>query len=118
MIQHISMVRARTQTFDIALTDADGADYVLQTDDKLIFGIKKNYDDASYLLKKVLTSENATDTTGVYALTLAPDDTANMPCDDYCYDISLQSGDDCYSVIDCSHFKLLRNVTKMEAEET
>lgn len=114
MIQHISMVRARTQTFDIALTDADGADYVLQTGEKLIFGIKKNYNDTDYLLKKILTSENATNTTGVYTLTLVPDDTANMSCDQYCYDIGLQSGNDYYSVIDCSHFKLTHNVTKRE----
>lgn len=52
MKQNISIVRGRTQTFNIAVTDADGEAYTLESEEKLIFGVKKNYYDVSYLIEK------------------------------------------------------------------
>lgn len=115
MKQNISIVRGRTQTFNIAVTDANGEAYTLESEEKLIFGVKKNYYDVSYLIEKKLTSANATTDAGVYALKILPEDTKDLACGEYCYDVGLQSGSDYYSVIECSHFKVEHNVTGKEA---
>ena len=56
MEQKLSIVRGRTETIHITMTDASGNAYVLGNEEKLIFGVKKNYYDASYLIKKILTN--------------------------------------------------------------
>lgn len=58
------MVRGRTRIFNVRVTDGTGAAYILGTGEKLIFGVKKNYFDSGYLIKKSITSVNATSEPG------------------------------------------------------
>jgi hypothetical protein len=116
MKQNVSMVRGRTRIFNVRVTDGTGAAYILGTGEKLIFGVKKNYFDSGYLIKKSITSVNATSEPGVYAVVIKPEDTASLTCDIYCYDVGLQSGSDYYSVIDCSHFVIEPNITGEEVQ--
>ena len=110
----IKMIRGTTMTLDIGLTDADGAAYTMGANDKLIFGVKSNPQNTAYDLKKVLTSSDA-QTGGSYKLSLTPSDTIDLPIGRYYYDVGLQSGSDYYTVIECSAFDLLTNITKKEA---
>lgn len=114
MEQKLSIVRGRTETIHITISDASGNAYVLGNEEKLIFGVKKNYYDASYLIKKTLTIHDVSSISGTYILTLKPEDTQYLRCDKYFYDVGLQSGNDYYTVIECSHFILERNVTIRE----
>lgn len=114
MEQKLSIVRGRTQTIHITITDASGNAYVLGNEEKLIFGVKKNYYDASYLIEKTLTIHDASPVSGTYILSLKPEDTQHLRCDKYCYDVGLQSENDYYTVIEYSHFILEQNVTNKE----
>lgn len=110
----IKMIRGTTMTLDIGLTDADGAVYTMGENDKLIFGVKSNPENTDYDLKKVLTASDG-QTDGSYKLSLTPGDTIDLPIGRYYYDVGLQSGTDYYTVIECSAFELLTNITKKEA---
>lgn len=113
-MENIKIVRGRSQTFVINVTDQDGEAYTLGSSEKLIFGVKKNYFDADYLITKTLTSANVADSGG-YTLKITPEDTANLSCGTYCYDVGLQSGTDYFTVIECSNFVLAHNVTHKES---
>ena len=114
--QPLNIVRSRTYKLKIRLTGSDGQPYTLQTDDKLIFGIKKNFSDPNYACKKVVTSDAAIpEQDGVYAIQIDPADTSSMyPCSEYFYDVGLQRGAAYYSVIDASRLYLRGNVTSKE----
>ena len=107
----ISITRGRTYMFDIYVKNSEGEPYVLQDDEKLIFGIKKLYTDPIYIFKKVLTINDATDT-GVYSLEIKPKDTLRLACGTYCFDVGMKREDDYFSVIDYSTLILEKNVTK------
>lgn len=109
--QPIEIVRGTTNSFDINLTDADGDAYVLQSGEKLIFGVKLSPCDTEYKLTKTLTSSDYDD--GVYVLEISPSDTINLPISDYYYDIGLQRGSDYYMVVGCNVFSLRKNITQM-----
>lgn len=110
MKQDIEIIRGTTNTFNIEVKDADGAAYALAGGEKLVFGVKANKSNTAYDIVKILTSENANPSSG-YELELCPEDTANLPCGRYCYDIGLQSGTDYYNIIECSHFIIAHNIT-------
>lgn len=111
MKSDISITRGRTYMFDICVKDSEGEPYVLQSDEKLIFGIKKLYTDPIYIFKKILTIDDATDT-GVYSLKIEPKDTLRLICGAYCFDVGMKREDDYFSVIDYSTLILEKNVTK------
>lgn len=112
MEQNLKMVRARTEVFNIALTDENGQPYVLTGNQKMIFGVKKDFADGNYMLKKEITSADATDNEGEYVLSIAAADTANVAWGKFFYDIGLQDGDNYYNVIEPSRFDIQPNVTK------
>lgn len=110
MRQDIEMIRGRTETLIIAVSDADGTDYTLAEGEVLRFGIKAGEGAENYLLVKELTTVHAVD--GGYALSLAPEDTEDLPAGRFKYDVGLQIGGDYYTVIPPSEFHLIGNVTE------
>ena len=109
MVQPIEMVRGTTNSILVTVYDDDGNLYPLKSGERLIFGVKSNRNNSACCIKKVLTEG-----TGEYAFSLSPADTENLSCGSLHYDVGLQIGSDYYSVIPCSPFTLLHNVTRRE----
>lgn len=108
MAQKIEVVRGTTNTINIAVRDSDGNAHMLGAGEVIVFGVKKNYEDEECLILKTITSL----VNGVGKLTLAPDDTAELACRKYVYDVGLKSGANYYSVIEASDFVVSANITK------
>ena len=108
MARILEIVRGTTNTFNIAVTDADGNPYTLESGEVLVFGIKdKPYRDEAVVVKKVTSG-----TDGVYAVTLHVEDTINLKYGEWFYDVGIRSGNDYHSVIEPSLFKIKANATK------
>ena len=108
MWNKIEIVRGTTVIIQIDVLDAEGNPYELQDGEKLIFGVKrKTADSADIIVKTASVSQD-----GAYTVTLIPEDTCELPCDKYVYDVGLQSGNDFYNVIESSPFVICGNVTK------
>ena len=108
MWNKIEIVRGTTVIIQIDVLDAEGNPYTLQTGEKLIFGVKRKVADAEEIIVKTASvSED-----GGYIVTLVPEDTLELPCDKYVYDVGLESGNDFYNVIEASPFVVCGNVTK------
>lgn len=108
MAQRIEIVRGTTETFAITVTDGNKNLYTLADGEVIKFGIKRKAEDKDPIfVKKAIQGEN-----GVYAITLAPSDTADLPCGKYLYDVGLQSGGAYHSIIKPSTFEILPNVTE------
>ena len=107
---HIEIVRGTTNSFGIVVTDHNGAPYVLEADQFLVFGIKINERDENRVLTKRITGS----VDGQYYLELSPADTANLPIGQYYYDVGLQHGNHVfYNVIESSPFIIKPNITKL-----
>ena len=103
----VEIVRGTTNTFEITVTNAFGELYNLGTNEKLLFGVKKEHTDKEYIfVKTVKVGEN-----GVYTVTLHPEDTELCSCCRYYYDVAIQSGDNFFNVIEASIFHIKENIT-------
>lgn len=104
----IEVVRGTTNTLKITVTDSSGELYNLDANEKMLFGVKKNHTDSTYIfIKTIETCEN-----GIYTVSLRPEDTELCDCCKYYYDVAIQSGDDFYNVIEASVFHVKKNITK------
>lgn len=100
-----------TNAINVVIYNDDGTVYSLETEDKLIFGVKKSLS-ADYIIKKVSTSDSK-DGDG-YNITLEPADTQNL-LGSYLYEIALQTASgEYYIVIDCSEFVVTNTLTQKE----
>lgn len=106
----VQIIRGTTNTFSITLTDANGKIYNLTSSEKLLFGVKKKYTDEEYLILKKVTG-----VANVYTVTIDPADTADLECGTYFYDVSVESGNNFYNVIESSKFDVRENITKWGA---
>lgn len=109
----IEIVRGTTNMIHIDVLDANGNPYTLQSGEKLIFGVKRNVTDEDEILVK--TASVAED--GGYVVNIAPNDTEDLKCGKYVYDVGLQSGDCFYNVIKATSFVIAGNVTKWGCAE-
>lgn len=108
MVQKVEIVRGTSNTLSIAVTDANGNPYTIVNGETVIFGVKKKVTDEELLIKKAAFVEDS----GVYTIRLYPEDTKNMPCGAYCYDVGLQSGENFYNIIETSPFVIHHEITK------
>lgn len=101
----ILLTRGDSAVLHVTITNgATGEDYALQETDKLILTVRKQASKLSpVVLEKVLT--------GSGDFILAPEDTEKLSIGTYKYDVELRIGTDVYTVIQCSEFKLLVEVT-------
>jgi hypothetical protein len=107
MAQKIEIVRGTTNTMQILVYDADGRPYNLASNEKVVFGIKKNPEDAVPLFQ--ITAEIVGD--GVFNVVLSPTHTENLDAGRYWYDVGLQRGEDFFNVIEPNPFIIQANIT-------
>lgn len=109
----LEITRGTTMTFLLTIQNDDGTTYILNDDEKLIFGVKLDPEKGDYLIKKIITAENAQGQ--AYLISLKPEDTQDMEFKDYRYDIGLQTAEgDYYMLVACSQFVVNKAVTAKE----
>lgn len=111
MRQDISVVRGTNNVFGLVVTNADGSPFKIADNQVLVFGVKKDCNNAKcILLKKILHTVEE----GTYYLEIVPSDTCELDTGRYFYDVGLQEGENTYfSVIETSVFEIKPNVTEL-----
>ena len=101
----IYLTKGDTAHLAVGITTAASGDaYLMQPDDTLIFTVRKQaYEASPVLLQKIVK--------GSSKIHLTPEDTAQLAPGSYKYDVELRTGADVYTVIQCSEFRLLVEVT-------
>lgn len=113
MKNEISIIKGTTCVIPLTITDEDGAEYVLEENEKIIFGVKQNPENTKYDIEKILTADNYDG--GSYVISVEPEDTVSLPFGRYWYDIGVQCvGGEYHMVIPCSEFWIERSVTSKE----
>lgn len=107
MKHDIEIIRGTTNLFAISIT-ADGEPYVPVDGDKIMFGVKKR----PHHTDCVLLKKESTVIEGVCYISLYPEDTIDLPCGKYFFDVGVESDGDFFNVIPCSAFIIKPNVTK------
>lgn len=111
MAEVLGIVRGTTSPFSIPVVDQDGRPYTLEEGQVLVWGLKRNKNDAECVLVKPVTHlVNDVE----YYLELNPADTADLPTGRYYYDVGLQHGNSVfYNVIEAAPFDIRPNITKL-----
>lgn len=101
----IRLTRGDSATISVAIANSvTGEDYVMQEGDKLLLTVRKYpFKASAAVVEKELT--------GGAVFRLAPEDTAGLDLGTYKYDVELRTGRDVYTVVPCSDFVLLPEVT-------
>lgn len=110
MAQRIEVVRGTTNTFEISIVDSSGAAYDLGSNEKIMFGVKKNPKDAEMLFMRTAEIVGS----GLFKVKISPSDTENLSFGKYWYDVGLQNGEDFYNVIEANPFEIAPNITSRE----
>lgn len=110
MAQRIEVIRGTTNTFEISIVDSSGGAYSLGSNEKILFGIKKKPEDKETIFTKTAEIIGS----GLFRVTLLPDDTENLAFGKYFYDVGLQNGADFFNIIEPNPFKILANITSRE----
>ena len=112
-IQHLVLYQGNSVYITVLLADIiNDSSYQLATGDKLIFGVKRNKNSSSFVIKKILTSADELD--GQYTFSFTPEDMNISPCR-YYYDVGLQFSDGGFkTVVHPSRFKVIATVTGKE----
>ena len=107
----IALVRG--DTLKLTLTDirlSDGTEYVLSDTDIVYLDVKKYATDKTAVFRKSVTAAEYVD--GALPITILPEDTVDLPCGDYYFDVRLFMDDDnIYTIIPMSKFRIVQNVT-------
>lgn len=82
--------RGTTLYRTLFLYDTENTPYLLQADEKIIFGVKKDPTQSEYVIKKELT--NADEVEGGYPLVISAEET-NITAGEYVYDIGVELQD-------------------------
>ena len=104
----ISMVRGDTLALSISgIKNTDGTEYTLKSTDVVYLDVKKY---ATEVFRKSVTAAEYVD--GALPITILPEDTVDLPCGDYYFDVRLFMDDDnIYTIIPMSKFRIVQNVT-------
>lgn len=117
-INSLRMVRGTTFQFGVKLFNAQDQPYELENDDLVVFGVKKYIEHQNYDIFKTLTLNEYDANIDGYIFTIDPEDTIDLQCGNYYYDVGVQTAnDDYYVVIEKSNFKLAENVTSLVQRE-
>lgn len=113
-IQHLVLYQGNSVYITVLLADIiNNSSYQLATGDKLIFGVKRNKNSSSFVIKKTLTSADEFD--GQYTFSFTPEDMNIFPCR-YYYDVGLQFADGGFeTVVHPSRFRVIGTVAGKEA---
>lgn len=107
----ITMVRGDTlQLYISSIKMTDGSDYILKDTDIIYLDVKRTAADKTATFSKSVTAEKYVD--GRLPIVILPEDTADLTCGDYVYDVRLyMDNDNIYTIIPMSKFRIVRNVT-------
>lgn len=107
MAQKIEIVRGTTNPFQISVTDAAGNSYVPESGEKLVFGVKRKPTDTVLVFAKVgeVIGE------GLFSVKLKPEDTAEIECGKYYFDVGMDNGTDFFNIIKSSPLEIIPNIT-------
>lgn len=113
-IQHLVLYQGNSVYITVLLADIiNDSSYQLAAGDKLIFGVKRNKNSSSFVIKKTLTSADEFD--GQYTFSFTPEDMNIFPCR-YYYDVGLQFADGGFeTVVHPSRFRVIGTVAGKEA---
>lgn len=81
---NIKLTRGDTAIIDIDITDADGEPYIMRNFDRLIFTVKRMYNDSAEVIRKELQTP---------VLTLVSNDTKNLSFGKYRFDIYIYNSE-------------------------
>lgn len=103
------MVRGDTFCFSVEIEN-------LQEDlTSAYFSCKKNYDDVEYIFQKSIgngiTKKQTTETSIIYEVVVAPEDTQNVECGNYFYDLQIAVGTDVFTPLNAI-LKIENDVTR------
>lgn len=87
----IEFIRGDTKPLIFQAKDNKGNVLKMDSNDELIFTIKKNYNTKNAILQKKLSDGSIRYESGYYFVTLTHEDTANLKYGTYVYDIQLMS---------------------------
>ena len=107
----ISMVRGDTLALSISgIKNTDGTEYTLKETDIVYLDVKKNAADKTAVFSKSVTAVGYVD--GTLPIIILPEDTTELSCGDYYFDVRLFMDDEnIYTIIPMSKLKIVRNVT-------
>ena len=107
----ISMVRGDTLALSISgIKNTDGTEYTLKETDIVYLDVKKYATDKTAVFRKSVTAAEYVD--GALPITILPEDTVDLPCGDYYFDVRLFMDDDnIYTIIPMSKFRIVQNIT-------
>lgn len=107
----ISMVRGDTLALSISgIKNTDGTEYTLKSTDVVYLDVKKYATDKTAVFRKSVTAAEYVD--GALPITILPEDTVDLPCGDYYFDVRLFVDDDnIYTIIPMSKFRIVQNIT-------
>ena len=106
----LRIVRGASQLIEIRVCSPDGGPYELLEGDVIRFGVKFDENRGDYLLKKETTQL----TGGITRIALEPEDTKDLECGMYKFDIGLQTGEQYLTVVPYSDFIVLPSITGKE----
>ena len=103
--QKIHLTRGDTLSLELNLTDVNGDPYEPEENDRVVFRLKKNALSDYMLIEQDIDLSTMT-------LTLAPEQTANLPFGHYKYEIEIISNSYNYTVFENEDFYLGRELSK------
>lgn len=111
----LSVAQGTTEDFEIEIEDeSTGKKYVPTASTKVVFGVKRNWYDSDLVISKELEYQSSSNS---YTLRILPDDTENLSCGRYYYDISLSEGEDYFvQIFPTSVFMISPSVTTNPAQ--
>lgn len=105
----VEIVRGTTNNFAVQIFDKiTGENYTSVEGERALMGVKKCKNAKEYIFVK--TAE--VDQTGCACFKIRPEDTEELCCDRYFYDVGLECGEDFYNLIEASAFRIKNNITR------
>lgn len=106
----ISMIRGdRLSLILSSIKLSDGSEYELSDTDRLYFDVKKSPAERAVIHKEITAADR---TESGYPMNILPEDTAELVCGDYRFDIRLYvDSENIYTIIPDSKLKIMRNIT-------
>ena len=110
-MSRIILMRGDTHQLKFCRLDNNG-DPILSPADKLYFTVKKNIDSRTPVLQKTISDMEFDSQTGYYTFVIEPEDTDNLTCSTYAYDIEVVVGDNYKRTISEGEIIIKADVTR------
>lgn len=110
-VQDIRIVRGTTNAFTLNVTDINGNKIILGEGQSFIFAVKKELTDEEKVITKIIKASDD----GLYYVTFLPQDTADLECGAYYYDVGYYyDAETYYNIVELSTLYIVANVSEIE----